>query len=249
MQTAGDCAGALEKLQAVARIKLTPARSVQHRAVRRTFGQAGGGAGSLSAGVGRCRGAIDQRRQRARSCRRSSRSKVASRGSSSFAAAGRLARASRSIATVLGDANIGSELRRDPGPHRIVAQIDGRQVFEDSFRLAEGEKREVVVDRRGCSPATTFRRKTRSSPAGGPTAPAKDMPAIRAARSASSQEALASRGWYRLRCFWCCGRTRSTSWKTAARASVAPSPPIRRSTAEGCTPGLPRAAPSWVWRG
>ena len=47
--------------------------------------------------------------------------------------------------TVLGDANLGSELRRDPGPHRVVAQIDGRQVFEDSFRLAEGEKREVVV--------------------------------------------------------------------------------------------------------
>ena len=56
------------------------------------------------------------------------------------------ARASIALdSTELGDANIGGELRRDPGPHRIVAHIDGRQVFESSFRLAEGEKREVAV--------------------------------------------------------------------------------------------------------
>jgi hypothetical protein len=144
LQTAGDCAGALEKFQAVARIKLTPQVQFNIALCEERLGR-------LVAALGHYRLAlVDAEAQSivdvsepARTAIESLESRVPRLVIVRGQGAGRASIALDS--TELGDANIGSELRRDPGPHRVVAHVDGRQVFESSFRLAEGEKREVAV--------------------------------------------------------------------------------------------------------
>ena len=119
LQTAGDCAGALEKLQAVARIKLTPHVQFNIALCEERLGR-------LVAALGHYRLAlVDAEAQSISDVSEPARAAIESlegriprlvivRGSGA-------ARASIALdATVLGDANIGSELRRDPGPHRIV---------------------------------------------------------------------------------------------------------------------------------
>jgi hypothetical protein len=144
LQTAGDCAGALEKFHAVARIKLTPQVQFNIALCEERLGR-------LVAALGHYRLAlvdaeaqsIDDVGEPARTAIESLESRIPRlrivRGQGAAGASIAL------DSTELGDANIGSELRRDPGPHRVVAHVNGRQVFESSFRLAEGEKRDLVV--------------------------------------------------------------------------------------------------------
>ena len=144
MQTAGDCAGALEKLQAVARIKLTPQVQFNIALCEERLGR-------LVAALGHYRLALvdaeDQSIKDVSEPARAALESLESRVPRLVITRGQGAeRASIMLdSTELGDAKVGSELHRDPGPHRIVAHIDGRQVFESSFRLSEGEKREVTV--------------------------------------------------------------------------------------------------------
>ncbi len=144
LQAAGDCAGALEKLQRVARIKLTPHVQFNIALCEERLGRlmaalghyrlalADAEAASIAEVIAPARTAIEKLEQK------TPRLKLV-RGDGAE-------QASITLDTiVLDDASIGSELRRDPGLHRVVASIDGRTVFEESFRLAEGEQRQVVV--------------------------------------------------------------------------------------------------------
>jgi hypothetical protein len=173
LQTAGDCAGALEKFHAVARIKLTPQVQFNIALCEERLGR-------LVAALGRYRLALvdaeeqsikdvsDPARQAIESLENRIPRLVIVRGQGA-------ARASIALdATELGDANIGSELRRDPGPHRVVAQIDGRQVFESSFRLSEGEKREVAVVITDPAPTPPAAVPSAAAPLPAPRDPVKD---------------------------------------------------------------------------
>jgi hypothetical protein len=160
LQTAGDCAAALQKLKQVARLKPTPQ-------VRFNIALCEERLGKLVAALGNYRisleeseaAAIDEVAEPARQAitkleQRVPRLKVV-RGPGAESASIRL------DGTPLGDAAIGPELRRDPGPHSVAAAVEGRPLFHSNFRLSEGEIRTIVVR----AQASARERETRPVPA------------------------------------------------------------------------------------
>ena len=171
LQAAGDCAGALEKLQRVARIKLTPHVQFNIALCEERLGRLMAALGHYRLALADAEAAsISEVTEPARAAiegleRKTPRLTLV-RGDGAE-------QASITLDTiVLDDASIGSELRRDPGPHRVVASIDGRTVFEESFRLAEGEQRKVVVVARA-APA-----ETKAPPVSTPAPASTQTPAI-----------------------------------------------------------------------
>ena len=144
LQSAGDCAGALPLLRRVARIKLTP-----H--VRFNIALCEERVGKLVAAFGNYRLALEDAEAAslpevadpARAALKALEERVPRvtivRGSGAEQASIIL------DGTPLGDAAIGRELQRDPGPHKVIAKINRRVVFEEEFRLEEHGRKTVEV--------------------------------------------------------------------------------------------------------
>jgi len=145
LQAAGDCGAAITKLQAVARVKNTPHVEFNIALCEERLGK-------LVRALGHYKLALDE-------AQAGKMDEVARPAAEAIEALERRVprltirrgRGAERVSIVLdgtslGDASIGKELRRDPGSHIVRAETGGRSVFEQVFKLAEGDRQEVVVE-------------------------------------------------------------------------------------------------------
>lgn len=144
LQTAGNCAAAIEKFESVGRVKMTP-----H--VQFNLGLCEEKLGRLVAALGHYRLAladaeandIDEVATPSREAIQKLELRIPQltikRGPGSEGAVIELDGAA------LGDPAIGSPIRRDPGSHLVSARLGDRTIFQQGFDLAEGTTKEIVV--------------------------------------------------------------------------------------------------------
>lgn len=144
LQTAGNCAAAIEKFESVGRVKMTP-----H--VQFNLGLCEEKLGRLVAALGHYQLALADAEEKqieevttpSREAIKALESRIPQltikRGSGAEGALIELDGAA------LGDAAIGSPMRRDPGSHLVTARLGDRTIFQQGFDLAEGTTKEIVV--------------------------------------------------------------------------------------------------------
>jgi hypothetical protein len=154
LQAAGDCAGALAKLQAVARVKMTPHVQFNIALCEERLGKLVAALGHYQLAMEDAEAAaITEVSEPARAAIDALEKRVPTlrvlRGSGAEQANIVL------DGTSLGDAALGQKLRRDPGLHSVRAEIEGRVVFDQRFKLAEAEHKEIVVTVSASGPKKT----------------------------------------------------------------------------------------------
>lgn len=144
LQTAGNCAAAIEKFESVGRVKMTP-----H--VQFNLGLCEEKLGRLVTALGHYQLALaDAEEKRIEEVAAPSRNAIQAlesripqltikRGPGADGAVIEL------DGTALGDPAIGSPMRRDPGSHLVTARLGERTIFQQGFDLAEGATKEIVV--------------------------------------------------------------------------------------------------------
>lgn len=144
LQTAGDCAGALQKFQDVARVKMTPHVQFNIALCEERLGHLVAALGHYELALSDAEAAhVDEvanpARQNSQSLEPRIPRLVIRRGAGAEGAIIEL------DGSQVGDAVVGSEIRRDPGSHVVTARFGDRKVFEEAFELPEGSKHEVIV--------------------------------------------------------------------------------------------------------
>ncbi len=144
LQTAGNCAGAIEKFEAVGRVKMTP-----H--VLFNLGLCEERLGRLVAALGHYQLALadaeakkitevsDPARESIEALEARIPRLTIQRGEGSEGAVIELDGAS------IGDSSLGKPIRRDPGSHLVTARLGERTIFREGFTLADREEKAITV--------------------------------------------------------------------------------------------------------